>query len=291
MKIGSKVIIAIIIIFLVFAILWIFHGGTDQSEVIIEKNVQKNKAPSLQEPIKPRVASNIPPIAISERKMKVSGGLQESSTVSEDYSNYVYDEDNPVEIIGAEEANLPLEEKSNLIKKFNNLNKYGSLSGGNITHEFKYSDEYKKELDKVGGYSNVEQQLAFKPIPLNNYIDSSLVMVGAMSSGTYTENNGFNSVLRSYDNGKGKKIEVNEMYLNPKNNMSIEVYRESINHYVAGKHPATIERLKDDKGNSIINLSWNSNNRNYMLTGSNINETDLDTLAKNIADYDISQLK
>lgn len=95
MKIGSKVIItiAIIVIFLVFAILWIFHGGADQSEVIIEKNIQKNKELSLQEPIKPSVSSNISPIAISEGEMKASGGLQEISTASKDYSNYLYDEE------------------------------------------------------------------------------------------------------------------------------------------------------------------------------------------------------
>ncbi len=35
-------IIAIAITLIIFTILWVFHGGADQSKVMIEENTQKN---------------------------------------------------------------------------------------------------------------------------------------------------------------------------------------------------------------------------------------------------------
>ena len=42
-------VIAIVVVLITFVILWMFHGGADQSKVIIEENVQKdNKVYSVQ---------------------------------------------------------------------------------------------------------------------------------------------------------------------------------------------------------------------------------------------------
>ena len=42
-------VIAIVVVLITFVILWMFHGGADQSKVIIEENVQKdNKVSSVQ---------------------------------------------------------------------------------------------------------------------------------------------------------------------------------------------------------------------------------------------------
>lgn len=276
-------VIAIVVVLITFVILWMFHGGADQSKVIIEENVQKdNKVSSVQKNYSELNANSNFNSFVNQNNKSLENGM--NNALVEDYANYSYNQENPVVVLGVNEANLPPEEKSELLRKFNNLNVYGSLSGGKITHEFKYTQKYKSELEKAGGYNKLEQQLTFKPTPLNNYIDNSLKLVGAVTSGTYTENKGFNSLFRTYDNGNGTKLEINEMYLNPENNMSVEVYKESINHYI-GTYPATIERLKDENGIPITNLSWNTKDRNYMLTASNMNEVELDNLAKNIVNY------
>ena len=276
-------VIAIVVVLITFVILWMFHGGADQSKVIIEETVQKdNKVSSVQKNYSELNANSNFNSFVNQNNKSLENGM--NNALVEDYANYSYNQEHPVVVLGVNEANLPPEEKSELLRKFNNLNVYGSLSGGKITHEFKYTQKYKSELEKAGGYNKLEQQLTFKPTPLNNYIDNSLKLVGAVTSGTYTENKGFNSLFRTYDNGNGTKLEINEMYLNPENNMSVEVYKESINHYI-GTYPATIERLKDENGIPITNLSWNTKDRNYMLTASNMNEVELDNLAKNIVNY------
>ena len=285
-------VVATVVVLITFFILWMFHGGADQSKVIIEENVQKdNKVSSVQKNYSELSMSSNANSLINQNNKPIEHDMNNNVLVKDkDYANYSYNQETPVVVLGVNEANLPPEEKSELLRKFNNLNVYGSLSGGKITHEFKYTQKYKSELEKAGGYNKLEQQLAFKPTPLNNYIDNSLKLVGAVTSGTYTENKGFNSLFRTYDNGNGTKLEINEMYLNPENNMSVEVYKESINHYI-GNYPATIERLKDENGTPITNLSWNTKDRNYMLTASNMNEVELDNLAKNIVNYNDNQIR
>lgn len=43
MKVLLTLLISIIAIFIMFILLWLFHGGANQSAVIIEKNVQNNR--------------------------------------------------------------------------------------------------------------------------------------------------------------------------------------------------------------------------------------------------------
>lgn len=267
--------ISIFLILMVLTFLmWLFHGGVPQSEVIIEENVQKVI----------NVSDSNSLIRFDEMQNQSSNKNPQKIPLKNIEEHVAVNQKTPIHIISINEADLPFEEKQILIEKFQNLHKHGSLSAGKITHEFKYTNSYRQELDKVGGYAEIEKQLSFKPTPLDPYIASSLKMIGAMSSGTYTENKGFNSVLRSYESVDSKKLEINEMYLNPENNISIEIYKESINYYIKN-YPATIERLKDVEGNSIINLSWNTKDRNYMLSAQNISELELNVLADNIISY------
>lgn len=160
-------VIAIVVVLITFVILWMFHGGADQSKVIIEENVQKdNKVSSVQKNYSELNANSNFNSFVNQNNKSLENGM--NNALVEDYANYSYNQENPVVVLGVNEANLPPEEKSELLRKFNNLNVYGSLSGGKITHEFKYTQKYKSELEKAGGYNKLEQQLTFKPTPLNN---------------------------------------------------------------------------------------------------------------------------
>ncbi len=270
---------------MLFLLLWFFHGGVDQSDVIIEETT------SSEPKLKP--VNNTHHTALLKSKELVNNAddgvlsmSQQTKNTEIDYSSYVYDKENPVKIISVYDDVLPKEEKNKLIKYFKNLHTYGSYSAGKITNEFKDTKKYIENLRKSGGYDEMVKKLTFQPFPLKQYIDPSFKLVGAEVSGTYTENKGFNSIFRSYNNFKGKKLEVNEMLVNRENDMQVEIYQESINHYVGGNIPATIERLTDENGNSIFNLYWSNQNKDYMITGLNFTEVELDNIANQIIIYD-----
>ena len=57
------------------------------------------------------------------------------------------------------DSGLPEFEINSLKRDFENLNKYGSYSGGNITHEFTKAGDLKVALEKNNGLKNILKKL------------------------------------------------------------------------------------------------------------------------------------
>lgn len=180
--------------------------------------------------------------------------------------------ENGVKYMSIEESGLPPDEISNLKKDYDNLNKYGSYSGGEITHEFTKANDFKEALRKNGNLENVKNKLNFTPTDVNSILGGNFKLMGADYSGSLSEGK-FNSLFRYYEDGTGKRFEINEMYLTPANNYSLNVYKESINFDLVG-HPATLQSLKNAENKEIYNLDFNVNRRVFSISSEGFNYSD-----------------
>ncbi|ENX6466716.1 TPA: hypothetical protein ACXI7T_003823, partial [Acinetobacter nosocomialis] len=171
------------------------------------------------------------------------------------------------------ESKLNKEQKENLAKSFDNLNRYGSFSGGKITNEFSHLDKKRAALKE-------EKPLDFKPTNMDTLVPD-LSLSGKWYSGAVNEGK-YNSLYRLYESQDGStKFEVTEMYLNPNNSAIVEVFQESLNHNV-NNVPMTIETLKTESGKDIYNVHFNYNNRYYSLSTENMNRTQVENILNQI---------
>lgn len=171
------------------------------------------------------------------------------------------------------ESKLSKLQRDALAKDFDNLNRYGSFSGGKITNEF-------SNLDKKRAALKEEKPLDFKPINTDILVPD-LKLSGKWYSGAINEGK-YNSLYRLYENHDGStKFEITEMYLNPNNSAIVEVFQESLNHNV-NNVPMTVETLRNENGQDIYNVHFNYNNRYYSLSTENINRTQLENIINQI---------
>ncbi|WP_201538766.1 hypothetical protein [Psychrobacter immobilis] len=171
---------------------------------------------------------------------------------------------NDIKYLGVAESGLPPFEIDNLMQDYDNLNRYGSYSGGKITNEFARTNDFKDALKKNGGLENILKKLNFTPTDIGVLLGNGFNLVGADYSGAFNEGK-FNSIFRSYESNSGKRFEINEMYLTPENNYSLNVYTESINFYLAG-HPATLQSLKGADNKEIYNIDFAVNKRLFSIS-------------------------
>lgn len=178
-------------------------------------------------------------------------------------------------IVSLENAPLSTEKKLDLAKKIQNLYKYGSLSGGKLTHEFSNLDKYRSFLEKYG-YETIKEKISFPPqdIPLNN---NSLHLTGSYYSGGYTENAGFDSLYRLYEAPNGEKIEVNQTKLD-KNGMKLLVIEETLN-YRLNEIPATLETFDSD---SVYNIRFTYDGYRYAISTQNLDKNHILNIANSI---------
>lgn len=178
-------------------------------------------------------------------------------------------------IVRLNEAPLSPERKIALSDKIKNLYKYGSLSGGKITHEFSNLDEYRKFLKKYG-YKTIQEKISFTPkdIPLNN---KDLELTGSYYSGGYTENKGFDSLYRLYEAPSGEKVEVNQMKLD-KDGMKLLVIEETLN-YRLNNTPATLETFDSDM---TYNIRFIHDGYRYAISTKNLDKNYIIDLANSL---------
>ncbi|WP_312049864.1 hypothetical protein [Acinetobacter courvalinii] len=166
------------------------------------------------------------------------------------------------------ESNLPKSQKEALAKEFDNLNRYGSFSGGKITHEFSHLDKKRAALKQ-------EKALDFVPTNTDNLLPG-MDLTGKWYSGAINEGK-YNSLYRLYEGQGEQKLEITEMYLNPNNSSIVEVYKESLN-YNINNVPMTIETLKTDNNADIYNVHFNYKDRYYSLSTLNLSRNQVETI-------------
>ncbi|CAM0818868.1 Uncharacterised protein [Acinetobacter baumannii] len=171
------------------------------------------------------------------------------------------------------ESKLNKAQRDALAKEFDNLNRYGSFSGGKITNEF-------SNLDKKRAALKEEKALDFKPTNTDSLVPD-LKLSGKWYSGAINEGK-YNSLYRLYENQDGStKFEITEMYLNPNNSAIVEVFQESLNHNV-NNVPMTIETLRTENGKDIYNVHFNYNDRYYSLSTENMTRAQVENILNQI---------
>ncbi|WP_436899145.1 hypothetical protein [Acinetobacter gyllenbergii] len=171
------------------------------------------------------------------------------------------------------ESKLNKAQKDDLEKSFDNLNLYGSFSGGKITHEFSHLDKKRAALKE-------DKPLDFKPTNTDRLVPN-LNLSGKWYSGAINEGK-YNSLYRLYENQDGStKFEITEMYLNPNNSSIVEVFKESLNHNV-NNVPMTVETLKSENGKDIYNVHFNYNDRYYSLSTENMSRSQVENILNQI---------
>lgn len=184
----------------------------------------------------------------------------------------IFTNSNFLTIVNLKNAPITEDKKLDLLNKINNLYKFGSLSGGKITHEFSNIEKY-KNFQKKYGYNNIKEKVSFSPkdLPLN---DSSLELTGSYYSGGYTKNEGFDSLYRLYEAPNGEKIEVNQTKLS-KDGMKLLIIEETLN-YNLNEIPATLETFDHAK---IYSIRFVKNEYRYAISTQNLDKNYIINLA------------
>lgn len=169
------------------------------------------------------------------------------------------------------ESTLPQEIKDNVVQDMARLKRTGSLSGGQITHEFSHLTEKRAALNK-------DQALNFTPTEIGKLIQD-MPLTGKWYSGAFNDGK-YNSLYRLYESADGqRKFEITEMYLDAENGSSMEVFYESLNHQV-NQVPMTFEHLKSAQGEQIYNASFNHRSRYYSLSSLGLSRAEVDLILK-----------
>lgn len=263
--------LAFILVFLClgfFALLY-FHGFPNNVENYSPSN---NKGKTSNEQIRlPEDNINKQYISVLDKPVKKNILLL----------NNELDHENSVSYISIDDSVLNTDLKLRLKDQAENLKLYGSFSKGKQTHEFKDTSYYKKRLQEIGSYSKIKEKLNFSPTELEKTLGSKFNLIGADYSGTYVENEGFDSVFRTYENTTdNSKIEINEMFINPANTR-VDFYKENTNTYV-NSNPATLEKIQTPDG-YIYNLSWINNQRSFSLSSHGLTESQIMQFAQKIS--------
>lgn len=176
---------------------------------------------------------------------------------------------------------LSPEEKAEALTQINNLRIYGSLSGGKVTHEFESIEAKRNNINNV-------EKTSFQPTNLDSLVENNLRMTGRLYSGAYSQEDGYDSVYRLYENNSGKKLEVTEMYLNPASNTVMQVTKETLNHKI-DSIPMTFETLKNKDGDLIYNAQFNLNNKYWSLSGMGYDQATFEQTLSKIIKSDLAQ--
>ena len=215
-------------------------------------------------------------------KVQLTGALPITTNDAENLVQSSDNVDSNVKYMKVADSGLPEFEINSLKRDFENLNKYGSYSGGKITHEFTKAGDLKVALKKNNGLKNILKKLSFTPTDIKASLGNEFRLVGADYSGALNKGK-FNSIFRYYENNNGKRFEINEIYLTPENNYSLHIYIESLNFYLAG-HLATLQNLKSVENKDIYNLDFNVNKRVFSISSEGFNYSEFLQTSMKIAD-------
>jgi hypothetical protein len=159
-----------------------------------------------------------------------------------------------------------------------NLHETGSLSRGQVTHEFSLLGPMSENLQKKG-LKNLLAQLAIEPSDLRAILGASYVLVGADSQGKWVEKRGAAGFFQILRNVSGNQmIELSENQLDVLGGDGTVLAPEFQNDKV-GSFPATLERLADAQGSTLHNLQWVAKDRTFHLTARNMDADEIRQLA------------
>lgn len=235
--------------------------GHDQKESSLSENTARPDVKNLKDEEKSIVKAQVQP-ATGSSILAFNADLK---TLRERYPDGVL-------YTTLSESNLPKSQKEALAKEFNNLNRYGSFSGGKLTHEF-------TNLDKKRAALKEEKALDFEPTN-TDHLFPEMELTGKWYSGAINDGK-YNALYRLYEGQDGKKFEITEMYLNPENSSIVEVYKESLNYNVKNI-PMTLETLKTENGHDIYNVHFNYKDRYYSLSTENLSRTQVEHLLNSL---------
>lgn len=176
---------------------------------------------------------------------------------------------NGIKIISLDEANLSDQNRDLLKQKFENLHKYGNFNQNKLGGEFRSIKKYKKNIDK-------DYPLSFVPTE-NEFLEKNFKLIGKYASGAYSKGDGFNSYTRLFENkDKMQKVELTEMYLNPKTHSLIEVYKESFNKNIDGLD-LTFQEIPIGN-NTVFTVDFFNNQKMYSLSTISVEKKDVENL-------------
>lgn len=197
------------------------------------------------------------------------GFLSSSSSVFKDHKDEVAKYSNGIKIISLNEADLSNTNRELLKQKFNNLHKYGNFNENKISNEFKNIGKYKKNINK-------NYPLSFVPTE-NEFLENNFNLTGKYASGAYSRGVGFNSYTRLFENKDTRqKIELTEMYLNPKTYSLIEIYKESFNKNINGLDLTFQEIPVGDT--TVFTVDFATNQKKYSLSTIRVEKKDVENL-------------
>lgn len=151
-------------------------------------------------------------------------------------------------------------------RQIDRLKKTGSMSGGELTHEFSYVSALKKSLAEKG-LKEIKASLAILPTDLGRILGSSFTLIGADSQSKYIESKGWTGFFQVFkSNNDLKMIELSENQMETRAGDGGEAPQELVNFYITGGYAATYEYIKNPEGGYVYNLNWFAKEREFQLT-------------------------
>lgn len=116
-------------------------------------------------------------------KVQLTGAVPITTNDAENLVQSSDNIDSNVKYMKVADSGLPEFEINSLKWDFENLNKYGSYSGGNIIHEFTKAGDLKVALEKNNGLKNILKKLSFTPTDIEASLGNDFKLIGADYSG------------------------------------------------------------------------------------------------------------
>lgn len=174
-----------------------------------------------------------------------------------------------IKVMALHEADLSDQTREQLKQKFNNLHHYGNFNQNKLGNEFKGIKKYRKNIDK-------DYPLSFFPTE-NEFLEKNFNLTGKYASGAFSQESGFNSYTRLFENNETKqKIELTEIYLNPKTHTMIKVFKESFNKNINGLN-LTFQEIP--VGNTTVyTVDFANNQKKYSLSTIRVEKKEVENL-------------
>ncbi len=266
LKKSHKILLGVVLlsIILIFAF-YKFRSNTDlsSSKEINDKNLVVNN----------ESAEDITQQKVQEKREIINENISKTDKIRNLFPESAY-----MTIVDLRNSPLSDIRKLELTENINNLYKYGSMSGGKITHEFQNLDKYRSFLKKHG-YATIIGKINFKPADISIANKNGLELTGAYYSGGYTDGKGFDSLYRLYESNNGGKIEISQTKL-ANDGMKLIMIKETFN-YELNNVPATFEQFNSY---NTYSLRFVHDGYRYAISTQNLDKNELLDWAKVITE-------
>lgn len=250
----------VLIVIVIVIVLYLISGGKE----IFDDSSKKNLPTKVENTIVNEV----------ESKSLNTEGISSSDLITpQDLKNERAKYPSGIKITTLDEANLSDKTRTLLKQKFDNLHKYGNFNANKLAGEFKHIKKYKKNINK-------DYPLSFVPTE-NEFLEKNFNLTGKYASGAYSKGVGFNSYTRLFENKETlQKVELTEMYLNPKTHSLIEVYKESFNEKINGLD-LTFQEIP--VGNTtVFTVDFFNNQKMFSLSTIRVQKEDVEDLVSSL---------